>query len=72
MIERGRIEIREPADWDWDGAPPWTTAEVNTVLADPRTWRWSEDGDGRKVTCACHAQMSRLSWDFSCRSWPGR
>jgi hypothetical protein len=49
MIERGLIEIREPADGDWDHAPSLTTAEIDAVLADPRTWIWSADGDNRMV-----------------------
>ena len=49
MIERVLIEIREPAAGDWDSAPPLITAEVNALLADPRIWLWSAEGDNRMV-----------------------
>ena len=60
MIERGLIEIREPADRVWAGAPPLTAAEINAVLADPRTWLWSADGDNRMVMAMTTDYADRL------------
>jgi hypothetical protein len=61
MIERGLIEIREPADAEaWDNAPPMTAAEINAALADPRTWLWSADGDNRMVMTVTTDYADRL------------
>jgi hypothetical protein len=60
MIERGLIEVREPPDAVWDSAPALTMAEVNAVLADPRTWVWSADGDNRMVMTMTTHDADRL------------
>lgn len=51
---------REPADGAWDNAPPLTTAETNAVLADPRTWLWSANGDNRMVMTMTTDYTDRL------------
>lgn len=60
MIDRGLIEIREPPDGTWDTAPALTSAEVNAVLADPRTWLWSAEGDNRMVMTMTTDYADRL------------
>jgi hypothetical protein len=60
MIARGLIEVREPLDGTWDSAPPLTTAEVDAVLADLRTWLWSHDGDNRMVMVMTTDYADRL------------
>jgi len=61
LIERGLIEIREPADAGaWDNASSLTTAEISAVLADPRTWLWSADGDNRMVMTMTTDYADRL------------
>jgi len=49
MVERDLIEIREPADGVWDHATSLTGQDLEQVMADPKTWLWSADGDNRMV-----------------------
>jgi hypothetical protein len=50
MVERDLIDIREPGEEEsWDSVSSFTGAELDRVLADPKTWIWSEDGDNRMV-----------------------
>jgi hypothetical protein len=49
MVERNLIEIREPEDGVWENASSITGVELDQVMADPKTWIWSADGDNRMV-----------------------
>ena len=60
MIDRGLIQIREPANAVWDNVPPLTEAEISAVLADPRTRLWSAEGGNRMVMIMTTRYADRL------------
>jgi hypothetical protein len=60
MVERDLIDVREPGDGGWDLAESLTGRELDEVMADPKTWIWSPDGDNRMVSLLTTDHADRL------------